>query len=290
MIVSMTGFGKALGQFGNKKVIIEIKSLNSKQTDLNVRMPSLYKEKEMAIRSLLYDRLERGKIECNIYVENNGAESNHAINRGLALNYYQNLKSIAEEVGESSGQLLDSVLRLPEVVRAEREELEEKEYEFVLGLVIEACDKLMEFRSQEGDKLKTEFEGRIAGILTHFETVKAHEKERVDSVRYRITKNLEEWVDGDKLDTSRLEQELIYYIEKLDITEEKVRLKAHCEYFLETLDAPKSQGKKLGFIGQEIGREINTIGSKAYHAPIQKAVVQMKDELEKIKEQVLNVL
>jgi len=290
MIVSMTGFGKALGQFGNKKVIVEIKSLNSKQTDLNARMPALYKEKEMAIRSLLYDRLERGKIECNIYVENNGAESNYAINRGLALNYYKNLKSLAEEVNEPTDQLLDAVLRLPEVVRAEREELEEKAYEFVSGLVAEACDKLVEFRAQEGAKLKTEFEGRVKGILTHFETVKAHEEERVEGVRQRITKNLDEWVDGEKLDASRLEQELIYYIEKLDITEEKVRLKAHCEYFLETLDAPKSQGKKLGFIGQEIGREINTIGSKAYHAPIQKAVVQMKDELEKIKEQVLNVL
>lgn len=290
MIVSMTGFGKATSQFGNKKVIVEIKSLNSKQTDLNVRMPSLYKEKEMAIRSMLYDRLGRGKIECNIYVENNGAESSYAINKGLAVNYYNNLKSLANEVGETNDQLLDAVLRLPEVVKAEREELNPNEYTFLAGLITKAADSLMDFRAQEGAKLKADFETRIQGILTHFETVKSHESERVDGIRQRITKNLDEWVDGEKIDAGRLEQELIYYIEKLDITEEKVRLKAHCEYFIETLNADSSQGKKLGFIGQEIGREINTIGSKAYHAPIQKAVVQMKDELEKIKEQVLNVL
>ena len=290
MIVSMTGFGKAIGQFENKKFIVEIKSLNSKQTDLNVRMPSLYKEKEMILRSLVYDKLGRGKIEFNLHVENNGAESNHAINQGLALNYYNNLKDLAKQVGEENNALLDTVMRLPEVVRAEREDLNEEEWKTIESLATEACDKLTEFRAQEGAKLQTDFEERIAGILTHFETVKEHENERIDSVRQRLTKSLDDFGGKDKVDTGRLEQELIYYIEKLDITEEKVRLKAHCEYFLETLRSGDAQGKKLGFITQEIGREINTIGSKAYHAPIQKAVVQMKDELEKIKEQVLNVL
>ncbi len=290
MIVSMTGFGKAVGQFENKKFILEIKSLNSKQTDLNVRMPSLYKEKEMILRSLVYDKLGRGKIEFNLYVENNGAESNHAINQGLALNYYNNLKALANQVGETNSSLLDTVIRLPEVIRAEREELNKDEWNVIEALAVEACDKLTEFRAQEGKKLATDFHKRIEGILTHFETVKAHENERIDSVRQRIAKSLEDLSGTDKVDTNRLEQELIYYIEKLDITEEKVRLKAHCEYFLETLEGKWGQGKKLGFITQEIGREINTIGSKAYHAPIQKAVVQMKDELEKIKEQVLNVL
>lgn len=290
MILSMTGFGKAIGQYGNKKLIVEIKSLNSKQTDLTVRMPTLYKEKEMVMRTLLYDKLGRGKIEFNLYVENNGAESNYTINKDLALNYFTNLKALADEIGESERSYLSTLIKLPEVVRAEREEMNEEEWSYIEKLTHEACDHLTDFRRQEGEKLYKDFTARIDGILEHFETVKAHETERVDSVRQRISKALEDNVSSDKIDKNRQEQELIYYIEKLDITEEKVRLKAHCEYFMETLNTGDSQGKKLGFITQEIGREINTIGSKAYHAPIQKAVVQMKDELEKIKEQVLNVL
>lgn len=290
MIVSMTGFGKASGQHGNKKFIVEIKSLNSKQTDLVVRIPSLYKEKEMRLRSLLYQELERGKVEYNLYVENNGAETNYSINLPLAEQYHRHLVELGNRIETSTTDHLSILMRLPEVVQTAREELDVAEWEYIESLTLQACLKLNEFRRTEGEKLKTDFEARIVAILDHFKTVQENEASRVESVRQRIEKNLFENVSEEKLDKNRLEQELIYYIEKLDITEEKVRLKAHCDYFVETMNASKSQGKKLGFITQEIGREINTIGSKAYHAGIQKAVVQMKDELEKIKEQVLNVL
>ncbi len=290
MILSMTGFGKATGQYGNKKLIIEIKSLNSKQTDLTVRMPNIYKEKEMEMRNLLYTKLERGKIEFNLFVENNGAETAYSLNTSLIKSYFESLEKISGELNHSNGNLLELAMRLPDVVRTEREEVEDEEWKNIQKLALEACKKLTDFRAQEGDKLKIEFESYIQHILENFAIVEANEKHRIDGVRARLEKHLADVVKEENLDKGRLEQELIYYLEKLDITEERVRLKAHCDYFIETLNHKQSQGKKLGFITQEIGREINTIGSKAYHADIQRAVVQMKDELEKIKEQVLNVL
>lgn len=290
MVMSMTGFGKASGQFGNKKITLEIKSLNSKQSDIIVRIPSLYKEKEMDIRSIIFENLQRGKIEISMHVENNGAESNYSFNKALALNYYTQLKSLSEEIKSTEGDIIATLVRMPDVLRPEKEELDKNEWTVLKDLLEEAIGKLRDFRSQEGKKLKEDFTKRIALILEKLKIVEENEAARLEGIKQRIHKSLQEMVGEDKIDLNRQEQELIFYLEKLDITEEKVRLNAHCEYFMETLESGKSQGKKLGFIAQEIGREINTIGSKANNAPIQRAVVQMKDELEKIKEQVLNVL
>ena len=290
MIMSMTGFGKATGQYENKKITLEVKSLNSKQTDIIVRIPSLYKEKEMAIRSYIFENLGRGKIEVSMHIENNGAESNYAFNKSLALNYYKQLKSLSTEIGEKEGDIIATLVKMPDVLRPEREDLNKEEWKVIESLLEEAVSKLNGFRSQEGDKLAKDFEHRIATILEKLKIVEENETTRLEGIKQRIHKSLVDMVGEDKIDMNRQEQELIFYLEKLDITEEKVRLNAHCEYFIETLNNGKSQGKKLGFIAQEVGREINTIGSKANNAPIQRAVVQMKDELEKIKEQVLNVL
>lgn len=290
MIMSMTGFGKASGQFGNKKITLEVKSLNSKQTDIIVRIPNLYKEKEMDIRSIVFEKLGRGKIEVSMHVENNGAESNYAFNKALALNYYEHLKALSGEIGNPEGDIIATLVRMPDVMRPEREDLKKEEWITIKELLEEAIGKLIDFRSQEGDKLEVDFVQRVEAIKEKLKIVEENEGARLEGIKQRIHKSLVDMVGEEKIDMNRQEQELIFYIEKLDITEEKVRLNAHCEYFMETLTNGKSQGKKLGFIAQEIGREINTIGSKANNAPIQRAVVQMKDELEKIKEQVLNVL
>ena len=290
MIVSMTGFGKAAGQFEGKKLTVEIKSLNSKQGDFIVRMPSVYKEKELVFRTLLANLLHRGKIELSVYSESNGEESQHTFNKELAINYYNELKEVAEAIGQESQDYLAQIVRMPDVLKVERPELKEDEAKFLQDLIEEAIEQVNGFRKQEGEKLQQDFNQRIVSILSLLKEVEKHDPKRIEGIRERITKNLEEILTPDKADYNRHEQELIYYIEKLDITEEKVRLKAHCDYFMETMEKSKTQGKKLGFIAQEIGREINTIGSKANYAEIQRAVVQMKDELEKIKEQVLNVL
>lgn len=290
MIMSMTGFGKAIGQFKTKKVTLELKSLNSKQTDIAVRIPSLYKEKEMDMRSMIFKALQRGKIELSIYVENSGADSNQIFNKDLAVSYFKDLKSLAAEIGQESPDYIGTIIRMPDVLKPIREELSEEEKAFISDILSQAMENLVEFRAQEGAKLKTEFEGRIRNILEKLLVVEKFDPIRIEGIKQRIQKSLSEIKGEDGVDMNRQEQELIYYLEKLDLTEEKVRLRAHCDYFIETLNSTKSEGKKLGFIAQEIGREINTIGSKANNADIQKAVVQMKDELEKIKEQVLNVL
>lgn len=290
MIKSMTGFGKAVTTYGNKNITVEIRSLNSKQLDLNVRMPSLYREKEMGLRGLLSKQLARGKSELNISVENTGEESNYTLNQELALNYHSELKKLAKNIGQEDARTLDILIKMPDVLKTDRQQLDEKEWEVVAATVNEATKALIAFREQEGKILAQDFEARTLKILSLLEEVEKYEGERVKAVRERIEKNLEEWAGEQKIDRNRLEQELIYYLEKLDITEEKVRLRTHCAYFLDTLKTPESQGKKLGFIVQEMGREINTTGSKANHAEIQKLVVQMKDELEKIKEQMLNIL
>lgn len=290
MILSMTGFGKATGEFGNKKISVEVKSLNSKQSDIQVRMSSLYREKEMDLRSLIFKTLKRGKIEANIFVENNGGEGSYSLNKELATRYFKEVSALANELNLNSEGLLSTLVKMPDVMKPEREELSAEEAAVVYALVDEALDKLTNFREDEGAQLAADFKDRIASILSLLEEVEVHEPKRVEAIRARIEKNLNEWVGEDNVDKNRQEQELIFYLEKLDITEEKVRLRAHCKYFLDTMASDSSEGKKLGFIAQEIGREINTIGSKANQAEIQRAVVQMKDELEKIKEQVLNVL
>lgn len=286
----MTGYGKAVGMYENKKLTIEIKSLNSKQSDMNIRIPVLYKSKEMEIRKMVHNSLKRGKIELSMYVESSGDESNFEFNKELAKKYFNQLKDFAYDCNVDLGDIISTVMRMPEVMQNERQELSEEEWTVVNVLVQDAIKGLTEFRAQEGAKLKVDFEERIAIILELLKVVEANEAIRVDSIKARLQKALTENMGKENYDSNRFEQELIFYIEKLDITEEKVRLRAHCDYFIENLNSKESNGKKLGFIIQEIGREINTIGSKANNADIQRSVVQMKDELEKIKEQMLNVL
>ncbi len=286
----MTGYGKAEGTVGNKKFSIEIRSVNSKQFDLNVRMPSMYKEKEIPLRNKLSKALVRGKIDLSIHFDSNGEEVNHTVNTEAVKNYYAQVKGVAAELGVESHDLLSTVLRMPDSLKPDRKELDESEWGQVIALVDEAVERFKSFRLQEGKSLQDDFNLRIDNIEKYANEVVPFETERTNAVREKIEGHFEDYKDREAIDHNRMEQEMIYYLEKLDITEERVRLANHLQYFRETLNNGQSQGKKLGFIGQEIGREVNTMGSKANHAEIQKLVVQMKDELEKIKEQVLNVL
>jgi uncharacterized protein (TIGR00255 family) len=291
MIKSMTGFGKSVTEIPGKKVTVEVRSLNSKALDLNLRLPYIYKEKELGLRSDISKQIERGKIDLTVFTESNQETLPVAINKTLAKTYYRELKALSEELNENSTNLLALVVKMPEVMKAEREvvELDEAEWEQVKMAVDRAIEAFQKFRSDEGKILANEFQTRIGIIYALLEDVVKMDSSRVENVRTRIKNNIAEFVEKEKIDQNRFEQELIYYIEKLDITEEKLRLKTHLDYFMNTMQEPAC-GRKLGFISQEIGREINTIGSKANDAGVQKLVVQMKDELEKIKEQLLNVL
>lgn len=287
----MTGYGKAECLLAEKKLTIELKSLNSKQLDINTRLPSIYKEKEIDIRQLIASELERGKVECAIHYELSGDVMPGIINETVVKAYYEQLYRISGELGlETSLELLSTVMRLPDTIRTEKAEMDAEEWVELKAALLQALHQLNAFRTQEGQALDGDLRQRVVSIQGKLNRVEPFEKERMDLIRERIEKHLEELGLKDSVDENRLEQELIYYIEKLDITEEKVRLKNHCSYFLETLDEPVSMGKKLSFISQEIGREINTLGSKANDSDIQKIVVQMKDELEKIKEQLFNIL
>lgn len=287
MLQSMTGYGKATGSFNGKKIVVEVRSLNSKSLDLFVRLAPLYKSKEIQIRKMVGEALDRGKTELNINIENTGSTANFVINKELAKIYYNDLKSISEEVKEPQ-DLLAMVMRMPEIYVNQSEELTDEESEQLETLVKEALDKLIDFRQQEGKSLQEDLTARIEEIRALLLRVPEFEQLRIDTIKERMRKGFED--NNTNIDENRFEQELIYYIEKLDVTEEKVRLENHLDYFLETMKGGKSVGKKLGFISQEIGREINTLGSKSYHVELQKIVVQMKDNLEKIKEQVLNTL
>lgn len=290
MIQSMTGFGKATTELSKRKVTVEIKSLNSKQLDLSVRMPNLYKENEMSIRNLLSRELERGKVDFLIYVENIGNETPNQINQNLLEGYYKQIKDSADKLGiETPIDWFQTLLRLPDVLKYEAQEADAEEWDAVLKVIKEAIKQLIDFRKQEGAMLQKLFEEKIGNITTLLNDIEPHEIERVEKVKTRITEALQKIEDFD-YDKNRFEQEMIYYIEKLDINEEKSRLTNHLSYFLETMKSGSGQGKKLGFISQEMGREINTMGSKSNHAEMQQIVVRMKDELEQIKEQVLNVL
>jgi uncharacterized protein (TIGR00255 family) len=284
----MTGFGKASAEFKNRMIQVEVKSLNSKNCDINLKAASRYKAEDLKIRSLIKEVLDRGKIEMYIKVESIDNEQSVMINQDLANKYYSSLKSMADQLGADTSDLFKMAIGMPEVISREKEEMEEEEIEVLFTVVKEAMADMMTFRLQEGEKLDKEIGGRVDNIVALLEDVKDIDEERVEGVRERIKSHLAK-ADDIKVDENRFEQELIFYIEKLDITEEKVRLRAHCDYFHETMKT-KFSGKKLGFISQEIGREVNTLGSKSYHAGMQRIVVQMKDELEKIKEQVLNVL
>jgi uncharacterized protein (TIGR00255 family) len=291
MMKSMTGFGKALAEVSGKKINVEIRSLNSKQLDLNFRIPYIYKEKELELRSEVSKQVERGKVDVSIYLESIQDVMPVAINKTLARFYYNELKSLSEELKEKDQNLLPLVLKMPEVLKGEREivELDEAEWKEIKKAVDQAIEAFQKFRSDEGRTLAKEFKSRIAIIASLLQEVVKLDGLRITNIKERIKTNLAEAIDKEKIDQNRFEQELIYYIEKLDITEEKLRLKTHLDYFTVTLEE-LAAGRKLGFITQEIGREINTIGSKANDSAIQKLVVQMKDELEKIKEQLLNVL
>jgi uncharacterized protein (TIGR00255 family) len=281
----MTGYGKTVLQISTKKITVELKSLNSKSLDLNVRIPSYYREKELDIRKELGAALERGKIDFSIYIENNGGEVSSKVNENTVKEYMGQLRNI---VDSNEVELLKMALRFPDTLKTEREELDEDEWNQIIIAINETIEKIKEYRHDEGKVLHDDFILRINTIEDLLEKIIAIDPERIAQVKEKLRKGIEELEA--KIDQNRFEQELIYYIEKLDITEEKVRLKNHLEYFVKELKSNESNGKKLGFITQEIGREINTIGSKANFSKMQKLVVQMKDELEKIKEQNLNVL
>lgn len=290
MILSMTGFGKAQGNYKHTTYTAEVRSVNSKQLDLVLRLNSAIREQEMELRKQLASELVRGKVDISVYAEGVNDEKVLALNEELFERYSQMLKSAAQSQGFSDNDLMANVLKMPEVLQSERKEKEQEEIDLALSVLNDAVKKFQEFRAAEGKQLALDFEERIANLRNLMSQVEQFEGERIETVRQRMMDRFEELKDKATLDESRLESELMYYVEKFDVTEEKVRLTAHLKYFEETMAAGGSVGRKLGFISQEIGREINTLGSKANHAEIQKIVVQMKDELEKIKEQVLNVL
>jgi uncharacterized protein (TIGR00255 family) len=291
MIRSMTGFGKTEFEVGNKKITLEIKSLNSKQLDINTRIPAIYREKDIEIRRLISEMLTRGKVDFALYLDNLGTESTSRINTAIIKDYYRQLKTIHKELGLKVNEtIIHSILRLPETVKMVYDELDETEWLVVRENLIKTLEELNRFRDQEGLALKTDIVANIANILDLLKQVEPFENQRMDNVKAKIMDSLEALKLNGSVDKNRFEQELIYYMEKLDINEEKVRLANHCSYFTETMDEMEPSGRKLGFIAQEIGREINTLGSKANESNLQRIVVQMKDNLEKIKEQVLNVL
>ena len=291
MIQSMTGFGKVTAELSSKKVTIEIKSLNSKQFDLSMRVSPVYREKEMLIRNELLQALERGKIEVIINVEYIGKECNARINLPVLESYYEQIKTISEDLQiHVPHDWFPTLLRMPDVITSNfSEQPDESEWEVVHKAIQDAIQHLIDFRMQEGAKMQEFFQQKISNISILLKQIDPYENERIDKIRNRIIESLKKIPDV-TYDSNRFEQEMIFYIEKLDINEEKVRLDDHLQYFTDTLNNENGQGKKLGFISQEIGREINTLGSKSNHIEIQKIVVQMKDELEQIREQVLNVL
>jgi uncharacterized protein (TIGR00255 family) len=289
MLKSMTGFGKATKEFANKTVNVEIRSLNSKNLDLNLKLSSVFRDKEYELKSEISKLLERGKIDLSIYVENKIQEAPVEINTALAKVYYSKLQELAKALNEPQVDLFNQVLKMPDVLKSERKEPNEQDWLDMKEVILSAVTELNNFRIDEGKSIEKDFNDRIGNISNALESIKKHDSSRVQTIKDRIKKGLEESVGKDKIDNNRFEQELIYYIEKLDINEEKVRLQTHIDYFLKTMHEPGA-GRKLNFIGQEIGREVNTIGSKANDAEMQKQVVHMKDELEKIKEQTNNVL
>ena len=287
----MTGYGKAECELAQKKVTIEVKSLNSKQLDINTRIPGIYRDKEIEIRRELSEKLIRGKIDFSLFTESLGVESNSAINTSLVKNYFRQLSQISNELGLPVNEhTLQIVMQLPDAVKTTREELDENEWKIILATIREALHSLDTFRLQEGESLYYDTISNLNIIISLLAEVKAFESERITKVKERILEGLQELSSPEGVDQNRLEQEMIFYLEKLDINEEKVRLGNHCSYFIETLELNEPVGKKLGFIAQEIGREINTLGSKANHSEIQKLVIGMKDALERIKEQLLNAL
>lgn len=291
MVYSMTGYCRKDFEFDGKILRFELKSLNSKHLDIKLRLPSFYKDQEMALRDMLHCKLKRGVVECNIYLESSGENMETKIDENAVASYYKQLKNIAATQGiPEDPNMLGLITRLPDVIVQTHPEISEKEQKFLLQSAAECMDILNGYRADEGKSLETDLRNSCAQISSLLDAVAAFEKQRTETVRQRLHKALEEMRNDGIFDQGRYEQEVLYYMEKMDVNEEKVRLKNHCSYFLEVLDSEGASGKKLGFIAQEMGREINTLGSKANHVGMQKLVVQMKEALEKIKEQVLNVL
>ncbi|BDX38964.1 hypothetical protein CYCD_23190 [Tenuifilaceae bacterium CYCD] len=288
----MTGYGKAEVEFGTKKIIAEIRSLNSKQLDLSVKLPSIYREVEMDIRAAVSQQLVRGKVDFQVIYEDSSESSAIPINTDVFASYYNQLVLLSSKHSISLGNepLFQTILRLPDVLKVQKDETSGEEWEAIRGLTTKVLDQIVKFRIQEGGVLEKDIVMRVNLILSLLEKVEPFEKQRIVDIRTRLADNLNGLSKDLKLDSDRFEQEVIYYLEKLDITEEKVRLRNHCKYFIDTVNLNEPVGRKLGFIAQEMGREINTLGSKANNADIQKIVVMMKDELEKIKEQSLNIL
>lgn len=286
MIQSMTGFGKATLQLPTKKITVEVKSLNSKGLDLNVRMPSLYREMELGLRTQIASTLERGKVDFSIYIESTAEQTSTKVNVPIVKAYINQLREVYADADET--ELMKMAVRMPDTMKVEREEIDENEWAQIKEVINESLNNILSFRKDEGASLEKEFQLRIGNIRQYMNDALALDPERVQAIKDRLQTAIDELKVN--VDENRFEQELIYYLEKLDITEEKVRLTNHLDYFLETINGTEANGRKLGFITQEMGREINTMGSKSNHAQMQKLVVMMKDELEKIKEQVLNVL
>ena len=286
MIQSMTGFGKATLQLPSKKITVEVKSLNSKGLDLNVRMPSVYRELELGLRNEIAVRLERGKVDFSVYIEMTGEQTSTKINVPIVKAYIQQMRGVIADADET--ELMKMAVRMPDALKTERDEIDENDWVEIQKVIQEALDNIARFRIDEGKSLENEFQLRIGNIRKYMNDALALDPERMQAIKDRLQTAIDELKVN--VDENRFEQELIFYLEKLDITEEKVRLTTHLDYFLETIKGTEANGRKLGFITQEMGREINTMGSKANHAQMQKLVVMMKDELEKIKEQVLNVL
>jgi uncharacterized protein (TIGR00255 family) len=292
MLLSMTGYGRATSTFSDKSITIEVRALNSKMTDIRFKMPFNYKEKEIELRRILTEQAERGKIDVSINIRSLSGEDDFALNHELFKKYYKELKGLTAELNMPADDLLSAILRLPNIVGTDEEGVQDDEWEISHKTLLEALEEFKKFRLTEGGAMERDLHDRVANILQLLQDIVPHEKERIVKLRQRLRQNLDEFLGKENIDENRFEQEVLFYLEKIDVTEEKVRLEQHCRYFVDTLKDKKntSKGRTLNFITQEIGREINTLGSKAYSSDIQHLVVQMKDELEKIKELVANLV
>lgn len=290
MLLSMTGYGRVSQSFRDKTILVEIRSLNSKFTDLRLKIPSNYREKDTELRKITLERLERGKIDMLIEVKSVAGGDGFGLNKPLFRRYYEELSALAGELKIEKGDIIQTILRIQNVVSSDEDSIDEEEWAEVLKVLDNATRQLTEYRRTEGKAMEDDMRIRVNNILGYLGGIDPFEKDRIPILRQRLHQNLEEHLGKDKIDESRFEQEILFYLEKMDITEEKVRLEQHCKYYLEEMGSKNSQGRKLSFISQEIGREINTLGAKAYSSDIQRLVVGMKDELEKIKEQVANLV
>ncbi|MBK9109308.1 MAG: YicC family protein [Saprospiraceae bacterium] len=291
MLLSMTGFGNAKGHFEGREIVIELRCINSKVSDFRLKLPNSYRQHELDIRKILNDKVIRGKLDLNISIDSNGMSEEFTLNKPLFMNFYNQIQQLSTSIDLSHSDILNAILKFPNVISAQETLISAQQYKYTVDLLLEAIEKLNDFRSIEGTMIGNDMALRTQFILDHLQKVEALDTDRLSILKEKLKKTIESNLDSEAIDRNRFEQEIIYYLERLDITEEKVRLKQHCVYFLEELNINGIiKSRKLNFISQEIGREINTLGSKAQYSPIQKLVVNMKDELEKIKEQMSNIL